>query len=109
MTGVVFSLFFRRAKASAKQARGAGRVFPSRACLTLLARFALAFVRLKNAKTITPVLICSFNNYYNRTLACVIKWRRLKLGKDFTRVLSKFRETRSSDDVTFSTWTPVWH
>lgn len=61
MTGVVFSLFFGRAKAGAKQARGAGRVFPSRACLTLLARFALAFVRLKNAKTITPVLICSFN------------------------------------------------
>ena len=43
--GVIFIYFFRRAKASAKQARS---LFPRRACLALLVRLALAFAKFSD-------------------------------------------------------------
>jgi len=55
-----FSRFFGRAKASAKRARGeSGKVYvsrlpPTRLSRILLARFALAFARLKNARRSCP-------------------------------------------------------
>ena len=48
---LIFFAFFRRAKASARQARSA---LPRRACLVLLARFTLVFA--KNRENITSVI-----------------------------------------------------
>ena len=52
------ALFFRIFQASEGKRGAQDASSFCRACLTLLARFALAFVRLKKGKKFTPVLIC---------------------------------------------------
>ena len=47
-------------------------------------------INFRGKKLILVCVIPSQNVYYDKVqFVCVIKWRRVKLGNNFTRVLSK--------------------